>query len=76
MDDIAPLIEKKNALMKEKTSVDERLRRIKNDLTSIENELTHVCATSCNGHQFKQIQEGGIYGDTFYICTVCEHEQL
>ena len=76
MDDIAPLLEKKNALLKEKNSVDERLRRIKNDLTSLENKLFRVCANSCDGHRLEQFQESGMYGDTFYVCTVCGHEQL
>jgi hypothetical protein len=76
MDDISPLIEKKKALLKEQHSVDEHMRRIKHELTRIETELTHVCATSCDGHQFEQIQESGMYGDTLYICTVCDHEQL
>lgn len=70
------LIEKKKALVKEKRTADEFLRCIEHDLKNIENELVHLCANSCEGHQFNQVCDGGIYGDTFYICTVCGHEQL
>ena len=76
MDNILLLIKKRNQIEMKRN--DKKCELEINDivLENIKNEIIKCCYNNFKCHNFIPENEPGMYGETFYVCSICGYEKL
>lgn len=76
MDDILILIKRRRGISLKKDNLQKKLLKIIEEEKYINNKILTTCGKSDNGHNFIENQEECMYGETFYICSICGYEKM
>jgi hypothetical protein len=76
MDDILILIKKRREISLKKDNLQKNLLKIIEEEKYINNKILSTCGTSDDGHIFIENREECMYGETFYICSICGYEKM
>lgn len=76
MDNILLLIKKRNQVEMKRNNKKCKLKQNDIILENINHEIIKLCYNNFKGHDFIPENEAGMYGETFYVCSICGYEKI
>jgi hypothetical protein len=76
MDNILLLIKRRNQFEMKRNNKKYELKKNDNILENINNEIIKRCYNNFKSHNFIPKREPGMYGELFYVCSICGYEKL
>lgn len=72
MTEIEVLNEEKNKLMNDKINYLRMIKTIEKEIENKEIEISRICKSVNNGHEWVTERESGPYGESFTFCKKCK----